>query len=79
MSKPSELDRIAHERGISVPELLKETLESAGSIEGAADVLSKDSAKPIFPNTVRYGLRKYNLRFFRETIGRVESAEVPNV
>jgi hypothetical protein len=76
MSKFSELEKIAQDRQISVPELLTVTLESAGSIDGAADALSKYSPKPIYANTVRHALKKHGLRFSRIVIGKVESAEV---
>lgn len=72
MPRQSELSKIAQALGKDEEEVLTEALVSAGSIDGAAEILSQKAGKPIWPSTIQGELRNRNLRFTRITTGRVE-------
>lgn len=71
-NKQRQLAEVARVLGRGEEEILIEALEKAGSIDGAAELLSKPLGARFWPNSVRNEISRFGLQFTREIVGRVE-------
>ena len=72
-NKPRQLAELASKMGRDEKDILVEALETAGSIDGAAVLMSQWLGERVWSNSVRNELQRYRLSFRREIVGRVEA------
>lgn len=72
-NKTRQLAELAAKLGRDEKDILIEALETAGSIDGAALLLSEWLGERVWSNSVRNELQRFRLSFRREVVGRVEA------
>lgn len=77
-NKPRVLAELAVKLGKDEKTVLVEALEQAGSIDGAAFLLSQWRGERVWTNSVRSELKRFGLDFQRTSVGRIIEV-VPDV
>lgn len=77
-NKPRVLAEIAQKLGKDEKAVLVEALKQAGSIDGAAFLLSQWRGERVWTNSVRSEMKRFGLDLVRTSVGRIIET-VPDV